>query len=150
MSKLTKQEVNAIASKLRRNLEEKVRLEKLRAIHEYIPSQEYLEVQANFKRIQEISKKVEALRVEREAIGKNINKIFDKLGVSRTYWNWWEFPDEACIEEKLEEIVKTEVKVPSVPSIEELKEDITIAAIDSDFDVEDFIKSRLENDYRGS
>ena len=150
MSKLTKQEVTAIASKLRRNLEEKVRLEKLRAIHEYIPSQEYLEVQANFKRIQEISKKVEAFRVEREAIGKNISKVFDKLGVSRTYWNWWECPDEACIEEKLEEIVKIEVKVPSVPSIEELKEDITIAAIDSDFDVEDFIKSRLENDYRGS
>ena len=153
MSKLTKQEVNAIASKLRRNLEEKVRLEKLRAIHEYIPSQEYLEVQANFKRIQEISKKVEALRVEREAIGKNIRKIFDRLEIPENYWNWcdwWECPDETYIEEKLEEIVKTEVKVPSVPSIEELKEDITIAAIDSDFDVEDFIKSRLENDYRGS
>ena len=153
MSKLTKQEVNAIASKLRRNLEEKVRLEKLRAIHEYIPSQEYLEVQANFKRIQEISKKAEALRVEREAISKNISKIFDRLEIPRNGWNWWDWwecPDETYIEEKLEEIVKTEVKVPSVPSIEELKEDITIAAIDSDFDVEDFIKSRLENDYRGS
>ena len=150
MSKLRKREVNAIASKLRRNVEEKVRLEKLRAIHEYIPCQEYLEVQANFDRIQEICKKLEALKAEREAIGKNINKVFDKLGVPRTYWNWWECPDEACIEEKLEEIVKIEIKVPSVPSIEELKEDITIAAIDSDFDVEDFIKSRLENDYRGS
>lgn len=150
MSKLTKQEVNAIASKLRRSLEEKARLEKLRVIHEYIPSQDYLEVRANFNKIQEICKKVEALKAEREAIGKNISKVFDKLGVPRTYWNWWECPDEACIEEKLEEIVKIEIKVPSVPSIEELKEDITIAAIDSDFDVEDFIKSRLENDYRGS
>ena len=153
MSKLTKQEVNAIASKLRRSLEEKAHLEKLRVIHEYIPSQEYLEVQANFKRIQEISKKAEALRVEREAIGKNISKIFDRLEIPGNYWNWWDWwecPDETYIEEKLEEIVKTEVKVPSVPSIEELKEDITIAAIDSDFDVEDFIKSRLENDYRGS
>lgn len=150
MSKLTKQEVNAIASKLRRSLEEKVHLEKLRAIHEYIPSQDYLETRANFDRIKEISKKIEALRVEREAIGKNISKVFDRLEIPRNYWNWWECPDETYIEEKLEEIVKTELKIPSVPSIEELKEDITIAAIDSDFDVEDFIKSRLENDYRGS
>lgn len=143
MPKLTKQEVNAIAGKLHRDLEEKLRLEKLRAIHEYIPSPEYLEFQANLKKIKDIHDKKQALDEEKNALGKRLNNILDGLGVSRNYYNWWDSRGES-FDEKLEEIIKAEVRVPSVPSIEELKDDITIAAIDSDFNVEDYLRSQLE------
>lgn len=142
MSKLTKQEINAIASKLHRDLEEKVRLERLRAIHEYIESPEYIEVNSSLEKIQKLEKEVEELKKEKGTLGRRINQIFDKLGISRNYWNLW----ESCeyYDQCLEKIIKTEVKVPSVPSIEELKDDIIIAAIDSDFNVEDYLKSQLE------
>ena len=142
MPKLTKQEVNAIAGKLHRDLEEKLRLEKLRAIHEYIPSKEYLEVQNNLKRIQELKKEIAKLEEEKSALGSKTNKILDSLEISRDYWAWWDNAD--YYSDYLERIIKKEVRVPSVPSIEELKDDITIAAIDSDFDVEDYLKTQLE------
>lgn len=143
MPKLTKQEVNAIAGKLHRDLEEKLRLEKLRAIHEYIPSPEYLEFQANLKKIQDIHDKEQALDKEKDALGKRLNNILDGLGISRSSYSWWDRRGES-FDEQLEKIIKAEVRIPSVPSIEELKDDITIAAIDSDFNVEDYLRSQLE------
>lgn len=143
MPKLTKQEVNAIAGKLHRNLEEKIRLEKLRAIHEYIPSARYLEFQTNVQKIRDIHNQVDILNEEKNRLGKELNQILDELGISRDYWNWWN-NKSVTYDEKLEEIVKAETKVPKVPSIEELKDDITIAAIDSDFNVEEYLKSQLE------
>ena len=88
MPKLTEQEVNAIAGKLHRDLEEKLRLEKLRAIHEYIPSPEYLEFQANLKKIQDIHDKEQALDKEKDALGKRLNDILDGLGISRSSYSW--------------------------------------------------------------
>lgn len=143
MPKLTKQEVNAIAGKLHRDLEEKIRLEKLRAIHEYIPSPKYLEFQNNLQKIKEIHNRIDALNEEKNRLGKILNQILDELGISRDYWNWWDNRSVTC-DEKLEEIVKAETKVHKVPSIEELKDDITIAAIDSDFNVKEYLKSQLE------
>lgn len=142
MSKLTKQEVNAIASKLHRDLEEKLRLEKLRAIHEYIPSPEYTEVKSSLEEIQNLRKKIEELNEKRRILIQKTNQIFDKLGISRDCWSWWD--NIEYYNTHLEKIIRAEVKIPSVPSIEELKDDITIAAIDSDFNVEDYLKSQLE------
>lgn len=142
MPKLTKQEVNAIAGKLHRDLKEKLRLEKLRAIHEYTPSPEYMKVKSNLKRIQEIKKEIEKLEDEKRNLGYEANQTIDSLGVSRDYWSWWD--SVQYYNDYLERIIRTEVKVPSVPSIEELKDDITIAAIDSDFNVEEYLKSQLE------
>lgn len=143
MPKLTKQEVNAIAGKLHRDLEEKIRLEKLRAIHEYIPSPKYLEFQTNLQMIKEIRNQIDALNEEKNRLGRTLNQTLDELGINREYYNWWDGRGESY-DERLEEIVKAETKVPKVPSIEELKDDITIAAIDSDFNVEDYLKSQLE------
>lgn len=142
MPKLTKQEVNAIAGKLHRDLEEKLRLEKLRAIHEYIPSKEYLEVENNLKRIQELKKEIARLEEEKRVLGHKTNQVLDGLEISRDYWAWWDNAD--YYDDYLERIIKKEVRVPSVPSIEELKDDITIAAIDSDFNVENYLKTQLE------
>lgn len=142
MSKLTKQEVNAIASKLHRDLEEKLRLEMLRAIHEYIPSPEYTEVKSSLEEIQNLRKKIEELNEKRRVLIQKTNQIFDKLGISRDCWSWWD--NIEYYNTHLEKIIRAEVKIPSVPSIEELKDDITIAAIDSDFNVEDYLKSQLE------
>ncbi len=143
MPKLTKQEVNAIAGKLHRNLEEKTRLEKLRAIHEYIPSSRYLKLQTNLQRIRDIHSQINSLNEEKSCLGKELNQILGELGIRRDYWNWW----DGCREyqdEKLNEIVEVETKVPKIPSIEELKDDVTIAAIDSDFNVEEYLKTQLE------
>lgn len=142
MPKLTKQEVNAIAGKLHRDLEEKIRLEKLRAIHEYIPSPEYIGVESNLKRIQEIKKEIAKLEDEKRNLGCKVNQTLDSVGVSKDYWNWWD--SIAYYDDYLERIIRAEIKVPKVPSIEELKDDITIAAIDSDFNVEEYLKSQLE------
>ena len=142
MSKLTKQEVNAIAGKLHRDLEEKIRLEKLRAIHEYIPSPRYLEFQTNLQRIKEINHQIDNLNNEKSRLGGELNTTLNEIGIHRKYWNWWNSEDEG--NEKLEEIVKVEIKISKVPSIEELKDEITIAAIDTDFNVEDYIKEQLK------
>lgn len=142
MPKLTKQEVNAIAGKLHRDLEEKLRLEKLRAIHEYIPSPEYTEMKSNLEKVQKLEKEIAKLKEEKSAIGRRVNQILDKLEINKDYWAWWDSVE--CHDAYLEKVIKAEVKVPSVPSIEELKDDITIAAIDSDFNVEDYLRSQLE------
>lgn len=142
MSKLSKQEVNAIASKLHREIEEKIRLEKLRAIHEYIPSPEYTQVLSNLNRIEELTKEIKERRQELEVLGKEVNEILDNLTITYNYWRWWESSE--CYDSYLNKIIEKETHISKVPSIEELKDDIVIASIDSDFNVEDYLKSQLE------
>ncbi len=105
-------------------------------------SPEYMEIGSNLKRIQEIKKEIAKLEDEKRNLGCKVNQTFDSLGVSRDYWNWWD--SIQYYDDYLERMIKAEIEVPSVPSIEELKDDITIAAIDSDFNVEEYLKSQLE------
>lgn len=134
MPKLTKQEVNAIAGKLHRELEEKIRLERLRVMHEYIPSRNYIEVESNYKRIEEINKQISNLEREKVDLQREIQDKLDRLGIDKRYWN----------DGVLKSIIESEIKLPSLPSIEDMKNDVTIAAIDSDFNVDEYLKSQLE------
>lgn len=140
MSKLTKQEINAVASKLHRGLEEKIRLERLRAIHEYIPSADYMKVESLLSDIESMKEQIKALNDRKERVGKEVTRIIDRMGISHC---WKEYESDGA-REWLNKIVEIETKVPEVPSIDELKDDITIAAIDTDFNVEDYIKEQLK------
>lgn len=141
MSKLTKQEINAVASKLHRGLEEKIRLERLRALHEYIPSADYMKVESLLSDIESMGEQIEALKDRKAKVGKEVNGIIDRMGIPRKYWNEYEYD---VAREWLNKIIEAETKVPEVPSIDELKDDITIAAIDTDFNVENYIKEQLK------
>lgn len=136
MGKLTKQEINAIANKLHRELEEKRRLERLREIHEYIPSPKYLELESLIKHRNEVTKELEELDAERTFLNKGIVNILTKLGISASYcWN----------DELLTKVIESEIQLPRILTLEEIKDDITIAAIDTDFDADEYIQSKLGN-----
>ena len=143
MSKLSKQEVNAIASKLHRELSEKIRLEGLRAIHEYIPSPLYISIQAKLQRIKEIQQTVEKLLKEQNLVIETISSDLDKSDINYPCY-WYNNPSKYA-EEILDNIIKKETKIANIPTIEELKENITIAAIDSDFDANAYIKAQLND-----
>lgn len=136
MGKLTKQEINAIANKLYRELEEKKRLERFREIHEYIPSPRYLELESLIKHRNEVNKKLEELEAERTFTHKKIVNALTKLDISASYsWD----------DELLTKVIESEIKLPKILTLEEIKDDITIAAIDTDFDAEKYIQSKLGN-----
>lgn len=143
MSKLSKQEVNAIASKLHRELSEKIRLEGLRAIHEYIPSPLYTSIQDKFQRIKEIQQSIEKLLEEQNLVVETISSDLDKSNVNYPRY-WYNSPSEYA-ETILDNIIKKETKTPNIPTIEELKDNIIIAAIDSDFDVDSYIEAQLND-----
>lgn len=141
MPKLTKQEINAVANKLHRGLEEKIRLERLRARHEYIPSADYMKIESLLSEIESISEQIDDLLDKKKSIGKKVNEIIDRMGIPRRYWNEY----ESCeAKEWLNKLIDIETKVPDIPSVEELKDEITIAAIDTDFNVEDYLESQLK------
>ena len=134
MAKLTKQEVNAIAGKLQRELSENARLERMRAVSEYIPSPIYLELESVLaSRDADVKKKSELESRINESTSR-IHSILKRIG-SRKY------PWDDCL---LEEVVEAEVRLPKIPTIEELKDEITIAAIDSEFNVDSYINEQIE------
>lgn len=141
MSKLSKQEVNAIASKLHRKLSEKIRLEELRAIHEYIPSPLYTSIQAKLQRIEEIQQTIKKLLEEQDPVVEAISSDLDKSDINYPRY-WYNSPSEYA-EEILDNIIKKETKIPNTPTIEELKDDIIIAAVDADFAVDSYIEAQL-------
>lgn len=133
MAKLNKQEINAIASKVMEALKELHKVNKLKYISEYTPSQNYKEMSALIDEYLELGK-------ERTKLELKINTLYDKiisikvsLGI-QTY---------GVNKNLLEEIMNAEYQGKDIPSIESIKEDIIIANINDSFDVERFIKERL-------
>lgn len=134
MSKLTKREVNAIASKLQRELQEKIHLERKRAFYEYIPSPDYISVSSKYDEIKEINNKCKELTNKKCKLQSEIQEIINKLDLQMKYWN----------DGVLKAIIESEIKIPKLPSLDELKDNITITAIDYEFNVENYIKYILE------
>lgn len=135
MGKLSKHEINAIANKLRRELEERIRLKRLRAIYEYIPSPDYSFVEGAYKRIRHLNNQINDLYAEKCENEKKIQHILNKtLGFGANVHN----------EDNLTKIIEAEINLPKIPSLEEIKDNMIIEAIDSEFDVEDYLRSQLE------
>lgn len=137
MAKLNKQEVNAIAGKLHRELEKASKESREDAMRNYIPSSFYATVSALLKQRDHLSKQIAELETQRTEV---INKAEEIL--QNNYNIWW----KACCRdtnEILNMIVGYECKLKEVPSVEELKDEVTIAAIDDSFDTSSFIKEQL-------
>lgn len=132
MAKLNKQEVSAVASKLQRELSKIAEVKRKYAMEHYAPSETYL--------------KVKELLEKRDFLSEEYNRISSELDDIR-----WE-ANEVCPfhiyngddkEKVLNHILSDECKLLSVPSIEELKDDVTIAAIDDSFNTASFINEQI-------
>ena len=134
MAKLNKQEVNAVANKIVRELTEQTKLNKLRYISEYIPSPTYLKMESLINEYNKLLKEQDEIEKKRDKIYNEIRELNNSLGFEFHY-----HPDE----EILQRIIDKEYGVKEITSVESLKEDIVIAGIDDTFDVEKFIKDKL-------
>ena len=141
MAKLTKQEINAITNRLHRKLLDKSSLNKKRAMYEYIPSPTYTNVEDNLKLISSLEQQIQETRKKIETLGTEVNKILKSKEIDRPYFNWYE--TVSYHEEYLRKLIETELNIEPIPSIEELRENLVIAAIDTDFDVDKYIEEQL-------
>lgn len=136
MAKLNKQEVSAIAGKLHRELENAAVLQRLNAMKTYTPSELYQKAQELTSKRDEVNRQIEQLQAQREEYTQQIEQLFrEKMG---WYWKGREDSDRL-----LREVVEVECSLKAVPSIEELKDNVTIAAIDESFDTASFIEQQL-------
>lgn len=134
MAKLNKQEVNAIANKIVRELTEQAKLNKLRYISEYIPSPTYLKMESLINEYNKLLKEQNEIEKKRAEVYKEVNELNDSLG----------FGSYLPVDERmLQRIMDKEYGVKEIPSVESLNDDIVIAGIDDIFDVEKFIKDKL-------
>lgn len=131
MAKLNKVEVEAIANKLHIALEKKNQEDYNKAVKNYKPSELYSQMKELLEEREAIQKEIYNLQQKEE-------KIWDKLTEIRPFY----FYRSDNVIDVLRKIISEECKITEVISVDELKNDIVIAAIDSDFDVNTFI-----NDY---
>ena len=136
MAKLNKQEVNAIAGKLHRELEKAAKESRERAMVNYIPSENYTTIKDLLIQRDEILLQISELKKKTEPIIDQIECILEKS------YNLW-FHAERPIKELCDKIIGYECQLKPVPSVDELKEDVTIAAIDDSFDTASFIEEQL-------
>lgn len=137
MAKLNKQEVNAIAGKLHRELEKSAKESRERAIMNYTPSEKYNTVKDLLTQRDEINLQISELKEKRASIVSQTENILLES------YNIWYRAECRPVEEVCNVIVDCECQLKSVPSVDELKEDVTIAAIDDSFNTASFIEEQL-------
>lgn len=131
MAKLNKQEINAIANKLLRVITEQSKLDKDRFIAEYIPSPIYLKAESLVSKYLKLDK-------EQSEIVHEKDKIFSELKNLKVI-DCYSYVDFKI----LDNIMDKEYKGKEIPSINSIKEDLIIAGIDEDFNVDEYIKNKL-------
>ena len=131
MAKLNKQEINAIANKLLRVITEQSKLDKNRFIAEYIPSPIYLKAESLINRYLKLEKEQSEIIHEKDRIFSDLRnlKVLD-------YYNQIDF-------KILDNIMDKKYTGKEIPSINSIKEDLIIADIDEDFNVDEYIKNKL-------
>lgn len=132
MAKLNKQEVSAVASKLQRELSKIAEVKRKYAMEHYAPSETYLKVKELLEKRDFLSEEYNRISSELDAIQWKANEVCP----FRIYSG-----DDK--EKVLNHILSDECKLLSVPSIEELKDDVTIAAIDDSFNTASFINEQI-------
>lgn len=137
MAKLNKQEVNAIAGKLHRELEKAAEESRKNAMRSYTPSESYTAIKDLLTQRDELNRQIAALKEQRDSI---VGKAEIKL--RETYSIWWK-AECTPVDEVCNLIIGKECQLKAVPSIDELKEDVTIAAIDDSFNTSSFIEEQL-------
>lgn len=132
MAKLSKQEVSAIVSKLHRELEKSAIEKHKQAMKHYVPSETY----SKLKQLLDTRKVLEEEK-------NNINSKIDQNRLEINECSPFYISDSTPAEKVLENIIDMECQIAVVPSSEELRDDVTIAAIDDSFDTASFIQEQL-------
>lgn len=135
MAKLNKQEVNAIANKIVRELTEKAEQDRLRYMSKYTPSPDYIKAETLINEYLKLSEEERHINEQKSRIYDEISNLRATLGFNRYIFS--------VSKEILNKIMDKEYGIKEIPSVESLKEDIVIAGIDDSFDVEKFIKDKL-------
>lgn len=132
MAKLNKQEVAAVASKLNRELLKVAEEKRKQVMEHYVPSETY-------SKVKELLEKRDSLQAEIEQIAVQLKKINKEISEVSPFFIY----SNDSKEKILNRILSDECKVPPVPSIEDLKDEVTIAAIDDSFDTLSFIENQI-------
>ena len=132
MAKLNKQEVNAVASKLHRELLKVAEEKRKQVMEHYVPSETY-------SKVKELLEKRDSLKTEIDQISVQLNKINKEISEVSPFFI---YRDDSK-EEILNRILSDECQLSEVPSIEDLKDEVTIAAIDDSFDTLSFIENQI-------
>ena len=132
MAKLNKQEVAAVASKLHRELLKVAEEKRKQVMEHYVPSETY-------SKVKELLEKRDSLKTEIDQISVQLNKINKEISEVSPFFI---YRDDSK-EEILNRILSDECQLSEVPSIEDLKDEVTIAAIDDSFDTLSFIENQI-------
>ena len=136
MAKLNKQEIAAIASKLHRELTKIAETHRLETLKVYIPSDVYCKVEKYIEKRDILENQCNSITKQLE---ETIEQLEDILRESISLW-WAGRKSKRDI---LDKIMMHECKMSEVPDIEELKEEVTIAAIDDSFNTTEFIEKQI-------
>ena len=132
MAKLNKQEVAAVASKLHRELLKVAEEKRKQVMEHYVPSETY-------SKVKELLEKRDSLQTEREQIAAQLKKINKEVNEVSPFFIY----SDDFKEKILNRILSDECQLSEVPSIEDLKDEVTIAAIDDSFDTLSFIENQV-------
>lgn len=137
MAKLNKQEVNAIAGKLHRELSKAAEESREQAIMNYNPSEMYSIVKNLIEKRNEIDNQIDELKSQRREVVDQAEELLQKH-----YGLRWSANGDSLLEIS-QYMINHECQLKKVPSVEELKDEVTIAAIDDDFNTASFIDEQL-------
>jgi hypothetical protein len=136
MEKLTKQEVNALANRILEKIKESFETQKRTLEQLWQPDERYSFAKSKIDRINELESQIEALHDEK------CNLYTDLRGFAATYnLNRYDFAE--MLQKYKEKKLGINFKIPE---INEIKDEIIIQNIDSELNVNDFIK-QLVNKY---
>lgn len=109
-------------------------------IKNYQPSPEYLKLRNLLLELISVNNQTRELNEKFRTLSKDINIL-----TNANYFDCVlrQTDDESKIVSFLSDLLLTEIQTPKLPTIEELKEDITISAIDEDFDAAKVIESLI-------
>lgn len=133
MAKLNKQEVCAVASKLHRELSKAAEEIRKQAMEHYVPSETY-------SKVKELLEKRDSIEAEYCRTYQQLEEVRKELNEVSPFYVY----NDDFKEKILERILSNECKLPNVPSVDELKDEVTIAAIDDSFNTSSYIESQIE------
>ena len=144
MAKLNKQEINAIASKTLRMINESIEKSRDEQIKNYVPSNNYQIIKECLEKIKNYNLVIEEITENLRNEFKTFRETFKLYDIPE--WSLKEIKNESRIESILHKFINGEIKLKELPTLEEIKEEITIGAIDENCDVNEVINS-LVNKY---
>lgn len=142
MTKLNKQEVNALAAKALREIEQKIEDKRREKLKDYEPSTFYIKMKNLLEKIMYRNIQINTLEEEISELENECSSEFNK--VFGRGWRNFSVSNHDGIDAYLDAIKEHEINVDKVPNIEILKEEIVIAAIDESFNVESCINNLVE------